>query len=539
MVRHHVFNSIFLAFLIIFLSCNSNDESGKKAKPAAIEIPPIAPGSFNDNSGIPFDSASISKFLSEKPLFMEFKPDFEKFYRANNYSFVWYGKSGLIETSSALIASLADVENEAVAAKIPYKDSLDALLHYNLDSSRILKPNLEVELMLTGQYFNYAKNIWAGAANNDAEKVDWYLPRKKLSYTDLLNANLSQGNLGAESSPVVQRQYEGLKKALVLYRDIERSTDSSIVPSIPKNKIYKIGDSATVIPVLRKKLSRLGYKTRDMSNSTFDTTLANVIKVARLQYGLKPEPVITNDFITELNVPAVKRIKQIMVNMERLRWMVSIDTTAREFIFVNIPEYRLHYFSDKNIAWECNVVVGKPMTKTVIFSGNLKYVVFSPYWNVPQSIINKEVKPGMTKNANYLTKHNMEWNNGQVRQKPGPQNSLGLVKFLFPNSNNIYLHDTPVKSLFSEDQRAFSHGCIRVSKPKELAIRILADYPEWTEDKIDSAMHSGKEKTVTLKKTIPVYIGYFTAFIDKNGDINFRPDIYDRDTPLYDLLANK
>ena len=142
----------------------------------------------------------------------------------------------------------------------------------------------------------------------------------------------------------------------------------------------------------------------------------------------------------------------------------------------------------------------------------------------------------MRRNKNYLAAHNMEWNGGRVRQKPGPRNSLGLVKFLFPNSNNIYLHDTPSKSLFSEDSRAFSHGCVRVAKTGDLAIRVLRQYPEWTPGKIDAAMHAGKEQYVTLKKTIPVYIGYFTAFMSADGQLNFRPDIYNRDERLLNML---
>jgi murein L,D-transpeptidase YcbB/YkuD len=186
--------------------------------------------------------------------------------------------------------------------------------------------------------------------------------------------------------------------------------------------------------------------------------------------------------------------------------------------------------------FESPVVVGATITKTVIFSGMLSYVIFSPYWNLPQSIINKEVKPGMKRNKNYLEKHNMEWNNGQVRQKPGKNNSLGLVKFIFPNVDDIYMHDSPAKSLFSKEKRAFSHGCIRVGKPRELAIEVLRDDPAWTPAKIDAAMNAGKECTVVLKQKIPVYIGYLTAWVDPQGNINFYDDIYDMDGKLAELL---
>jgi murein L,D-transpeptidase YcbB/YkuD len=169
----------------------------------------------------------------------------------------------------------------------------------------------------------------------------------------------------------------------------------------------------------------------------------------------------------------------------------------------------------------------------------MSHIVFSPYWNPPQSIIAKEIKPKLKKNKNYLKTHNMEWNNGQIRQKPGRNNSLGLVKFIFPNSNDIYMHDTPAKSLFKKESRAFSHGCIRVGKPRDFAIEILKDDPNWTSAKIDAAMHAGKESRYSLKKKIPVYIGYQTAWVDPEGRINFYEDIYDRDGRLAELLIGE
>ena len=145
----------------------------------------------------------------------------------------------------------------------------------------------------------------------------------------------------------------------------------------------------------------------------------------------------------------------------------------------------------------------------------------------------------MAKNSNYLEAHNMEWNGGNVRQKPGPRNSLGLVKFMFPNSHDIYLHDTPSKSLFGREDRAFSHGCIRVAKPKEFALAILSDDPNWNHDKITSAMNAGKEQNYTLKKSIPVYIAYLTAWVDNEGLLNFRKDVYKRDDRLASMILKK
>jgi murein L,D-transpeptidase YcbB/YkuD len=209
---------------------------------------------------------------------------------------------------------------------------------------------------------------------------------------------------------------------------------------------------------------------------------------------------------------------------------------AKEYIFVNIPSYTLMFNRNGERVFESPVVVGKSMSKTVVFSGNMSFVVFSPYWNVPPSILKNEVLPGIKKDKNYLAKHNMEWYDGQVRQKPGKNNSLGKVKFIFPNSNNIYLHDSPVKNLYGRDSRAFSHGCVRVGKPRDLALEVLKDDPEWTPENIDKAMNSGKEKWVALKEKIPVHIGYFTAWVNESGEIYFYEDIYDRDDRLYDIL---
>jgi murein L,D-transpeptidase YcbB/YkuD len=187
-----------------------------------------------------------------------------------------------------------------------------------------------------------------------------------------------------------------------------------------------------------------------------------------------------------------------------------------------------------------NVVVGATAHSSVIFSGDMKYVVFSPYWNVPPDILKNEILPGIQKNPKYLAQHRMEWNNGAVRQLPGPQNSLGRVKFLFPNSYNIYLHDTPAKSLFNESKRAFSHGCIRLAEPQKLAEYILRGDSAWTKQRIVKAMSGTREQYVTLKKTIPVFIGYFTSWVDRGGQLNFRDDIYGHDKKMAaHLFASK
>ena len=225
--------------------------------------------------------------------------------------------------------------------------------------------------------------------------------------------------------------------------------------------------------------------------------------------------------------------------MERCRWVSNDIFKNKEFIAINIPSYQLSYFIDGKPALRLKAVVGKALNKTVIFSAPMKYIVFSPYWNVPKSILDKEILPGIEKNENYLADHNMEWNNDNVRQKPGPKNSLGLIKFLFPNSNDIYLHDTPSKNLFEREDRAFSHGCIRIQNPNTLAELILRNDKNWDAAKIEEAMNRGVETWYTLKNKIPVYIGYFTAWVDEDNNVRFYEDVYKRDEALASLLFAK
>ena len=253
--------------------------------------------------------------------------------------------------------------------------------------------------------------------------------------------------------------------------------------------------------------------------------------------------------IAELNKTVDFRIKQMLVNLERLRWVpVEIEN---DYLLVNIPEYKLHVFENKKLIWETNVVVGKAARQTSIFKGNISQIILNPYWNVPTSIANNEILPKLKRNRNYLSRNNMEavaggkvvnsavvnWNKYskipyEIRQKPGKDNSLGKMKFMFPNSYSIYLHDTPAKELFNNNKRDFSHGCIRVENPKKLAIHLLKNNKNWNEINIDNVLKTDVETSIAIAPTIPVYITYFTAWVDVNGNLNFRNDIYNLDDEL-------
>jgi L,D-transpeptidase YcbB len=258
--------------------------------------------------------------------------------------------------------------------------------------------------------------------------------------------------------------------------------------------------------------------------------LQEAIAKFQLQHGIKSDGIANTKTVRYINQPADKWIRQILINMERMRWVPA--QPKGDFITINIPQFYLTVFENGEPSFGMNIVVGTTQNRIVIFTGTMKYVVFAPYWNVPPGILRKEVLPAIQRNRNYLWRNHMEWYNGGVRQIPGPWNALGKVKFLFPNSYNIYLHDTPSKSLFAENSRTFSHGCIRIQDPYKMANWVLRNQAPWTPQKIDEAMNGTEELYVTIKNPVPVFVGYFTAWVDSKGEINFRDDIYGHDQKM-------
>jgi murein L,D-transpeptidase YcbB/YkuD len=519
--------------ILFFTGCGQGQPSAdKKIAVDSVIRDTIAPkdivGNFSDQSELKFDSTAIDQFIGEHPLFKPYRRDFTRFYSSRKYTYAWHNPTGLIEQSHILYNRVMQLRDNGVQDPAPYVEEYNQMME---DQSQGLSP--QRELMLTGQYLYYAGKVLTGIPESDTRSIEWYIPRKKTDYAVLLDS-LLKGK--ANTNELMLPIYYKLQEKLKAYYEIERK--GSWITIKPDRKKYAEGDSSPVIREIRKKLFLAGDLSKDNQSEVFDAELKSGIMEFQRRYGMKEDGIAGPGVLKEMAAPLSKRIEQIIVNMERCRWLPN--ETNEDYLFVNIPQFKLIAMENDSMVFSCNVVVGKATNKTVIFRGDMKYVVFSPYWNVPNSIINKEIIPAMRRNPNYLAKHNMEYyNGGKIRQKPGPNNSLGLVKFLFPNSFNIYLHDTPSKSLFNEDKRAFSHGCIRVSEPFQLAKYLLRHTDNWTDEKIRAAMNSGNEQYVTLKKTVPVYLVYFTAFVDPKGKLNFRDDIYGRDTELKKMLFAK
>ncbi len=454
------------------------------------------------------------------------------FYNKRNYQSAWFYKEGITESASSFYeiyhdymayakdsslynARLEKLYDAAVAATVP-NDSLFT----------------ETELLLTAEFFRYATKAYQGNSQLNTKELDWFIPRKRIDAVALLDSMLKNNSKNLSAYEPVNRQYKLLKEQLLKYYTIEKNGGWKTIASSKKS--YRLKDSASELVSIKKRLLLTGDLAAADSSAIFTKAFEDGIKNFQHRYGFKEDGIISAALISEMNRPVQERLQQILINMERMRWMPAQPAT--DYLLVNIPEFRLHVYENGKHAFAMNVVTGSVVHNTVIFTGTLKYVVFSPYWNVPSSILHKELLPAMARNKNYLASHNMEWNGGAVRQKPGPDNALGLVKFLFPNSYNIYLHDSPAKNLFNEAKRAFSHGCIRIAEPKKLARFLLRNDAAWDSLKITTAMNAGKEQFVNIKENVPVFIGYFTAWVDGQGQLNLRDDIYGHDKKMKERL---
>jgi murein L,D-transpeptidase YcbB/YkuD len=516
-----------LLVLLLCISCKHNSgQNNRSQKDSAAAAANNIAGNFSNQQKIKFDAENLTNFMVKYPQLNSFKNELDSFYYNRKYAYAWFDEKGLIEQAANLYNHTQNIGREGIKNRLPYQTEFTFMMSTdNADSM-----NVNTEIMLTAQYFVYAKSVWTGLSEKETRSSNWFIPRKKISYALLLDSLINGKDL--LNSPPVYRQYSLLKNQLKKYEDIKQAGGFPIVDDVKKS--LKKGDSSVLITTVKKWFFISGDLPVSDTNKIFDNNTEAAVKKMQKRFGLTIDGVIGKALIKELNLPLELRMQQIMVNMERSRW-VPVNV-ATDYLVVNIPEFKLHAYENDNLLWSMDAVVGKPVHNTVIFSGKIKYVVFSPYWNVPTSILQNEILPGIRRNQNYLANHHMEWSNGQVRQRSGPDNALGFVKFLFPNSYNIYLHDTPSKSLFSESTRAFSHGCIRLSDAEKLANYLLKNDTTWTAQKIYTAMHLGKEEFVTLKKSETVFIVYFTTWVDSEGQLNFRKDLYNRDNRLATML---
>ncbi len=324
---------------------------------------------------------------------------------------------------------------------------------------------------------------------------------------------------------ILNKQSALLHFFLLKYAQLKMIEKWDPIP-IPKKSIRNI-DTSFIIGLVRRRLFLLEDLKFDNKKNDFDNDLIVGINQFQKRNGLESKAIIDQTLIRKLNTPIDKIINKIKANI--IEWNASPKDSKNEHIVINIPDFKLFVIRNDSCIMDMKVIVGKSKNKTPLLESEIEYVVLSPYWNIPTSILEKEIAPLLKKYPNYLQVHHMEWNGKMLRQMPGSDNALGGIKFVFENPYHVYLHDTPVKSLFQKSIRALSHGCIRIEQPKKLALYLLRNDRNWNEVKIDRGIQSGKEMYIKLLSTIPIKTCYFTTWVNEWGKLEIREDIYNRE----------
>lgn len=526
--------SIYILLVVFFFACRTKDE-----QPSAQVTPrDYSIDSVTAETPFFFDSVRMERHLQIRKYDASTKLKFRNFYNGRNYQYAWFSKDGMKEQAGAFMNLFYDYiyyskDNTLLLPGL--QKQYDSL--FNNPSFFSYNDTLvfDTELLLTAQFFRYAAKAYTGSASINSRELEWYIPRKKINAVVVLDSMLAHKSKDLSEAEPFNHQYKQLKQYLLLYYEIEKAGGWTSIKADKKK--FRLNDNSKTISTIKAKLYLTGDLPIKDTSSIFTKELEQAVKHFQKRFGLKEDGIVTTAIINEMNKPVQQRLQQILINMERLRWLPS--EAKNDILMVNIPEFKLHILSNGRQVRDMNIVVGTVVNNTVIFTAELKYVIFSPYWNIPPGILYKEILPAIRRNPNYMEKNNMEWYGNTIRQKPGENNPLGLIKFIFPNNFNMYLHDSPAKSLFTQTRRTFSHGCMRVADARWLAQFLLRNQPEWNEQKIDEAMHAGKEKFVDVKDKVTVYVVYLTAFVDADGNLNFRDDVYGHDKKMAEQLFKK
>ena len=527
---------LLMPFCFLLINCKSNNTNSVSSRDTSI----TGKTSYNN---LFIDSATLESFIAGQDSFQQYRSKLFDFYDQRNYEFAWFDADGMTEQAH----NFYNLQNNFAANlndSSIYNQQLQQLYEWLLNNSGVRNKvydsmSKKAEMVLTGQFFRYALKVYHGSGIN-VKELGWFIPRKRINTTALLDSLVDGTPKPLNEYEPLNKQYRLLEGFVAKYYRIEKKVKWD---AIPDKKRYKTGDSSVVITSIKKRLFALGdLKTTD-TTTLFNAPLVVAINQFQQRMGLKVNGSIDANTLKNLNTPIAILIEKMLINMERARWMPP-DTAKLDRVVVNIPEYRLSVYDSGKFSFSMPVVVGAAAHSTVIFNDKIRYIVFSPYWNVPTDITEKEVMPAMKRDRNYLAKNNMEivrYTNGipEVRQKPGANNSLGGVKFLFPNKYSIYLHDTPHKEAFASLNRPLSHGCIRIGDPKRMAAFLLRRAPIYTADSIKAFMTLPKEKWMDVKPTVQVIIKYFTAWVDVSGQLNFREDIYGHDKRMAEKLFDK
>jgi murein L,D-transpeptidase YcbB/YkuD len=543
-----------LSATALFLAACSTDKSGTAKPEADKQDQSWSPTQLTSVEGVPaaaIEAALKQKLAGSRPPRIDDDQwgHTRRLYKAYGNNPLWLASDGLItDRTFALANSVLQAEQDGMRMDAyPVGTLAKSIATVQQTKTPTADQLADADLILTASFAALGEDYLSGQVDPKSVAQNWHIDPQEENIDSALIRGLR--NPALEKSIASMRpsdpNYSGLRKELDRFQQISAKGGW---PQVPAGPAAKPGESMNParVAALRTRLSIEGIdvpaattatqpanakKPTPAGSGVYDHALAGAVAEFQARHGIAVDSMLGAETVASLNQTAVYRTAQIAANLERLRWLPR--SFGNRYVYVNVPAFSLTAYDSNKPALDMKVIVGQDYEDkaTPVFSDSMETVVFRPFWNVTPDIAEKEVFPKMNADPGYLTANNYElYQEGgatRVRQKPGEKNSLGLVKFLFPNDYNIYLHDTPNHELFNKDVRAFSHGCIRVEKPAELAQWVLG----WDAGKVDAAMHGSDNNSVKIPKKIPVYITYGTAYI-KDGRLYFGNDLYDRDDKL-------
>ena len=501
------------------------------------------------------------------PDFSDLRAEARDLYLPSDYELVWIRDGQPTSQARDLIRLLENADKKGLRPE-DYDGPFWAarVAHLVLPATRASSSELaRFDLALTVSVMRYVSALRNGRVNPRRLQLGLDIEQKRHKLAEFLRSSLAEAQDVNSVMDQVEPSYAGYRRTeTALQQYLILASEDEGDPLSPFKKTIKPGDVYESLPQLSRRLQRLGDLPQGAPASTqgkvYEGVLVDAVKHFQGRHGLPANGFIDRATFVQLITPLRRRIVQLQLTLERWRWLPP--DLPRRLIAVNLPEFQLRAYDDHHPSVSMPVVVGKafPEHQTPVFQDQMEYLIFRPYWNVPIRITRKELIPEIKKNPDYLGKHGFEVVNrsGQiiaadvkdnavlaklrsgefeVRQKPGPGNSLGLIKFVFPNNYDVYLHGTPEHALFSRVRRAFSHGCIRIEDPAKLAAWVLKDDPSWTSERIQSAMNGTEPLRVTLPRPVPIFVLYGTALVEENGEVRFFEDVYAQDAKLERALA--
>ena len=449
-----------------------------------------------------------------------------EFYERRGFQPAWSDRAAREELLATLQASAAD--------GLDPRDYHAAAIERRMRAAATPESDAELELLATDALIRLGYHLRFGKVDLATVEPDWqFRPREEAALREdpavALERAVDARAVAAalDSLRPSHWMYAGLRKALATYRELAAAGGWQPIPDGP---VLKSGAPDVRLDALEQRLAiegDLAEAPRAMV-ATYDSALVEGVRRFQDRHGLTPDGVVGKSTLLALNVPVAAKISQLRISLERSRLLMS-DLPER-FVVVNIPAFRALYIDEGRARLVSRVMVGKPFTQTPIFRADMTYVVLNPSWTIPPGIMKRDVIPGMKRDPHYLERKGYVKVGNQVVQPPGPDNALGRIKLMFPNSHHVYLHDTPHREKFAADARTFSSGCIRVEQILELTQLVLADSARWSREKLEAELATGQSRNITLARRLPVLLTYWTAVVDRtDGRPRFYADAYARD----------